>query len=190
MWSLVKRYIRICNIYKVFSTKLYEAKLPEPKPNFLTEQSPPFEFTRVDFAIPIIYKVGKKEEAKAHTVIFTCAVMRAIYQSGKYVMRAEDLRRANNLPCAQRPIKRAKSEEYSCQACRYLQIGSPYQQHNHIGFRNVFSKSTCSVLESYFHFGERCKQECASWEGDIKGVMEWVPDLQLANPCDLGVNCV
>ena len=77
--SLVKRYIRNCNICKVFSTKPYGANLTAPMPRFRTEQSRPFEFTGVDFAGPIIYKVGKKEEAKAYIVIFTCAVMRAIH---------------------------------------------------------------------------------------------------------------
>ena len=38
-------------------------------------------------------------------------------------MRAEDLSRANNLPFAQRLIKRAKFEEYTCQARRHLQKG-------------------------------------------------------------------
>ena len=33
-------------------------------------------------------------------------------QTGKYVLRAEDLPRANILPCAQRPIKRAKFVKY------------------------------------------------------------------------------
>ena len=42
-------------------------------------------------------------------------------QTGKYVVRAEDLQRANNLPCAQRPIKRAKFGKYTCQAFRHLQ---------------------------------------------------------------------
>ena len=37
------------------------------------------------------------------------------FQTGKYVVCAEDLPRANKLPCAQRPIKRAKFEEYCCQ---------------------------------------------------------------------------
>ena len=45
-------------------------------------------------------------------------------QTGKYVMRTEDLLHANNLPCAQRPIKCTRFEKYSCQACRYLQKGA------------------------------------------------------------------
>ena len=45
-------------------------------------------------------------------------------QTGKHVVRAEDLQRAKNFPCAQRPIKRAKFEKYTCQAFRYLQKGT------------------------------------------------------------------
>ena len=39
-------------------------------------------------------------------------------QTGNYVVRAEDL------PCAQRPIKRAEFEKYTCQAFRHLQKGA------------------------------------------------------------------
>ena len=34
-------------------------------------------------------------------------------QTGKYVVRAEDLPRANKLSCAQRPIKRVELEKYA-----------------------------------------------------------------------------
>ena len=45
-------------------------------------------------------------------------------QTGKYVVRAEGLQGANNLSRAQRPIKRAKLEKYTCQAFRHLQKGT------------------------------------------------------------------
>ena len=45
-------------------------------------------------------------------------------QAKKYVLRAEDLPRTNKLPCAQRPIKRAKFEKYTGQARRFLQKGT------------------------------------------------------------------
>ena len=93
--SLVKRYIRNCNICKVFSTKPYGANLTAPMPKFRTEQSRPFEFTGVDFAGPIIYKIGKKEEAKAYIVIFTCAVMRAIHLEVTKSQTAEFTRKLN-----------------------------------------------------------------------------------------------
>ena len=57
--SLVKRNIRSCSICKMFSTKPYGANLTAVLPRFRTEQSRTFEFTGVDFAGPIIYKVGK-----------------------------------------------------------------------------------------------------------------------------------
>ena len=34
-------------------------------------------------------------------------------QTGKYVVRAEDLPRASKLPCAQRPLTRAEFEKYT-----------------------------------------------------------------------------
>ena len=34
-------------------------------------------------------------------------------QTGKYVVRAEDLPRSSKLPCAQRPIKRTEFEKYT-----------------------------------------------------------------------------
>ena len=43
-------------------------------------------------------------------------------QTGKYVLRAEDLPPANKFPYAQRPIKRAKCEKYTCKARRFLQM--------------------------------------------------------------------
>jgi len=79
MRSFVKRYIRNCNFCKAFSTKPCGTNLITPMPRFHTEQSRPFDFTGVYFTWLIIYKVGKKEEAKAYIIIFTCAVMRAIH---------------------------------------------------------------------------------------------------------------
>ena len=38
---------------------------------------------------------------------------RASHQTGKYVVRAEDLQRARKQTCAQRPIKRAEFEKYT-----------------------------------------------------------------------------
>ena len=45
-------------------------------------------------------------------------------QTGKYVLRAEDLPRANKLSCAQRSMKRAKFEKYTCQVHRLLREGT------------------------------------------------------------------
>lgn len=94
--SLVKRYIRNFNICKVFSTKSYGANLTALMPRFRTEQSCPFEFTGVDFGGPIVYKVGKKEEAKAYIVVFTRAVMRAIQLEVTESQTAEEFIRKLN----------------------------------------------------------------------------------------------
>ena len=53
--ALVKRHIRQCNVCKVF------ANITAPLPKFCTEASRPFEYTGVDFAVPMTYKVGKKK---------------------------------------------------------------------------------------------------------------------------------
>ena len=45
-------------------------------------------------------------------------------QTGKYVMRTEDLPRTNNLSCTQWQNKHTKCEKYTCQACRYPQKGT------------------------------------------------------------------
>ena len=48
-------------------------------PEYRTEGSRPFEVTGVDFAGPLLYKVGKKEEGKFYVIIFTCASSRAVH---------------------------------------------------------------------------------------------------------------
>ena len=50
------------------------------------------------------------------TVIWSCLLGYVfIYwaQTGKYVVRAEDLPRASKLPCAQEPMTRAEFEKYT-----------------------------------------------------------------------------
>ena len=94
--TLAKRHIRNCNICKVFSTKPYGANLTAPLPKFRTEVSRPFEFTGVDFAGPILYKIGKKEEAKAYIVIFTCATIRAVHLEVTKSQTAEEFIRKLN----------------------------------------------------------------------------------------------
>ena len=44
-------------------------------------------------------------------VLLTCN--QVLYQTGKYVARAEDIPRASTLSCGQRPIKRAEFEKYT-----------------------------------------------------------------------------
>ena len=62
-----------------------------------------------------------------YLTIFTVFVnlsSKQVFQTGKYIVRAEDLPRANILPCAQRPVKRAKFEKYTYQVYKYLQKGT------------------------------------------------------------------
>ena len=55
-------------------------------------------------------------------------------QTGKYVVRAEDLPHADKLPCAQQPIKRAKFENMYAKICstiyirRYCRVAFPSTQ--------------------------------------------------------------
>ena len=65
-----------------------------------------------------------KQKARSSLLNIESVNIIASFQTGKYVVRAEDLPRANNLPCAQRPIKHAKFEKYTFQARRYLQRGT------------------------------------------------------------------
>ena len=81
-------------------------------PKFRTEQSRLFEFTGVDFSGPIIYKVGKKEEAKANIVIFTCVVMRAIRLEVTKSKTAEELKRQLNAFIARKTRPEVIISEY------------------------------------------------------------------------------
>ena len=69
-------------------------------------------------------RTGFVLSGKIREVSFSLRPRNDLGQTGKYAVRAEDLPRVNNLPCTQRPIKRAKFEKYTCQALRYLQKGS------------------------------------------------------------------
>ena len=58
-------------------------------------------------------------EAKSRA---TCKAA-VVCQTGKYVVRAEDLQRASTLPCAQRPTKREKVGKYSGKIYNYVSEG-------------------------------------------------------------------
>ena len=65
-------------------------------------------------------KRATRKEAEADRITMPCAVTdrqvttrTSIAQTGKYVVHAEDLQRARELPCAQRPMKRAEFEKYT-----------------------------------------------------------------------------
>ena len=71
--SKVKKMVNTCNVCKVFSTKPYGATATADMPQFRVEASRPFETTGVDFAGPIAFKIGKKEQGKCYILLFTCA---------------------------------------------------------------------------------------------------------------------
>ena len=75
--SLVKKQIRESNVCKVFATSPYGATATAPLPEFRTEASRLFQYTGVDFAGPLRYKINKKEEA--YVLLFTCATSRAVH---------------------------------------------------------------------------------------------------------------
>ena len=79
MRAKVKKVIKNCNICKVYSTKPYGVPSTSALREYRTEGSRPFEVTGVDFAVPLLYKVGKKEEGKCYVIIFTCASSRAVH---------------------------------------------------------------------------------------------------------------
>ena len=86
----------------------------------------PFFFLNLLKSVPTKLLKSPGNDLNLHWIYYTyqsSEVTRKV-QTGKYVVRAEDLPRANNLPCAQRPIKRAKFDKYTCQAHRYLQKGT------------------------------------------------------------------
>ena len=78
MRAQVKKQIRQCNIFKVFSTKPFRGNITAPLPKFRTDVSRPFQHSGVDFCGPVVYRENK-EEAKAYVIIFTCAAMRAVH---------------------------------------------------------------------------------------------------------------
>ena len=59
-------------------SRIAKRNTPLPLPKFCTEVSRPFQHTGVDFAGPLIYRVGIKEASKAYVIIFTCVGMRAV----------------------------------------------------------------------------------------------------------------
>ena len=77
--SRVRKHLRNCNTCKVYSTKPYGVNTTAALPEFRTTVSRPFQHTGVDFAGPLKYRVGKKEEGKAFVLLFTCASSRAVH---------------------------------------------------------------------------------------------------------------
>ena len=99
--ALVKKQIRQCNVCKVFAAKPFGAPMTAALPEFRTEASRPFQYTGVDFAGPLKYKVNKREE-KAYVLIFTCATSRAVHLELTRSQTAEEFQRKLNAFIARR----------------------------------------------------------------------------------------
>jgi len=80
----------------VFSTKPYGVPSTSALPEYRMEGSRPFEVTGVDFAGPLRYKVGKKEEGKCYVIIFTCASSRAVRLEVAGTQTAEEFKNKLN----------------------------------------------------------------------------------------------
>ena len=93
--SLVKKQIRQCNVCKVFAAKPCGTATTSALPEFRTEVSRPFQYTGVDFAGPLKYKVNKNEN-KAYVLIFTCATSRAVHLELTRSQTADEFQRKLN----------------------------------------------------------------------------------------------
>ncbi|XP_020611021.1 uncharacterized protein LOC110049558 [Orbicella faveolata] len=92
----VKKVIKKCNVCKVFSTKRYGVRSPRALPEYRMEGSRPFEVTEVEFAGPLTYKVGKKEEGKCYVIIFICASSRAVHLEVARTQTADEFKNKLN----------------------------------------------------------------------------------------------
>ena len=93
----VKKTIRGCNTWKVYSTKPYGAPTTASLTDFRTSVGRPFDVTGVDFAGPLICKVNKNETQKCYVVIFTCASSRAFNLELTHTQTAEEFQDVLNL---------------------------------------------------------------------------------------------
>ena len=96
MRARVKKTIKRYNVCKVFSTRSYEAPPTSTLPEYRTEGSRPFEVTRVDFAGPLSYRVGKEELGKYSIIIFTCASSRAVHLEVTRTQTADEFQKKLN----------------------------------------------------------------------------------------------
>ena len=88
----------------MFAAKPFGAPITAALPEFRTEVSRPFQYTGVDFAGPLKYKVNKREE-KAYVLIFTCATSRAVHLELTRSQTAEEFQRKLNAFIARRTFK-------------------------------------------------------------------------------------
>ena len=75
--SKVRSVSNKCVLCRRVTAKPYPIIAPPPLPDFRVNSSYPFEYTGVDTAGPILYKVGKTRK-KGHILLLTCATTRAV----------------------------------------------------------------------------------------------------------------
>ena len=76
--SLVRRIIHRCITCRRFMGKLFPAPPPPPLPVSRVKEEPPFTFTGVDFAGPILIRAQGKAE-KTWICLFTCFTTRVVH---------------------------------------------------------------------------------------------------------------
>ena len=81
--SLAKSVVHNCEKCKRYRVKPLAPPKTGKMPIFRTEFSPPFTVVGVDFAGPLLYKIGQKskndpDKNKCYIALFTCATTRAV----------------------------------------------------------------------------------------------------------------
>ena len=81
--ALLKSVILKCNVCKRFEGAAYRAPPPPPLPSFRVTEHPPFTYTGVDFAGPLIVRpdhpVNASCDQKVWICLYTCCVTRAVH---------------------------------------------------------------------------------------------------------------
>ena len=81
---LAKSVVHNCERCKRYRVKPLAPPKTGKLPLFRTEYSPPFSVVGVDFAGPLLYKIGPNDrlapdDNKCYIALFTCAITRAVY---------------------------------------------------------------------------------------------------------------
>ena len=76
---LVKRVVKNCYWCNRFQATALSKPPPGNLPKDRTEGTAAFQVVGVDFAGPLKYRKGKKNEAKAYIVLYACSLTRGIY---------------------------------------------------------------------------------------------------------------
>ena len=81
--TLIKGFIAKCNICRRFEGAAYKAPPPPPLPSFRVTEHPPFTYTGVDYAGPLMVRPDHPVKAlctqKVWICLYTCCVTRAVH---------------------------------------------------------------------------------------------------------------